>query len=242
MQANAAPVKLAASSSAFVRAFESGDLTQLEFLDHAARVLEADGVVLDVRQFPRTDVEYLAQVKKMAADLGLCITAIVDSRFFSADTTHMETSLGIATATGAPLLGAPLALETAFPWSEQLTKLSEATSLAKQANVTLAVRNAPGTFAASSHDCKRVSKEADSAWLRFGLDPAAFDGASDLSGLEPKRVLLWQSIDAPVPADGYAFIGFVALDRADGSCTLPEMQRALREWRRARATFELNRT
>lgn len=233
---------LSCTTSAFSRSFASGDITQLEFLDHAARTLACDGVVLDIRQFPRTDIEYLAQVKKMAADLGLCIAAIYDRDFFSNNAQRMGASLALAGATGAPLLSAPLALETAFPWSEQLAKLGDATGLAKRANVTLALRNAPGTFAATSHDCKRVTKEADSAWLRFGFEPAAFDGASDLASLESKRVMVWRSIDEPVPAEGDASIGFVALDRADGSCTLEEMQRALQLWRRARASFELNRT
>ena len=46
-------MKLACASGAFDREIESGELTQLEFLDLCARELDCDGVVLDVRHFPR---------------------------------------------------------------------------------------------------------------------------------------------------------------------------------------------
>jgi hypothetical protein len=235
-------VKLACTSAAFAGAIDRGDLTQLEFLDHAARALRCDGVVLDVRQFPRTDDDYLAQVKKMAADLGLSIAAMSDAEFLYKANVEMHRSLGLATAIGAPLLASPLAAETAFSWSAQLAKLNDATSAAKAANVTLAVRNAPGTFAASSHDCKRVAKEADSAWLRFGPEPAAFDGASDISAVVAKSVLQWRRHDEPPTFQGWEeYGGFLVLDRADGESALHEMQSAMRRWHIAQANFELNR-
>jgi sugar phosphate isomerase/epimerase len=242
-------MKLAVASSAFHRSLESGELTQLEFLDLCARDLACDGVVLDVRHFPRNDGDYLAQVKKMATDRGLGIAALADAGFFAADETAMRSSLERAVALGAPLLAAPLPLETTGPWIEQLERLGTATSLAKRANVTLALRNAAGTFAATAHDCKRVSKEADSAWLRFGLDPRAFDAASDPVALAPNAVLLWSDADAAsanaigVTIAAFAsFRGHLALDERDGSATPAEMQNAMRSWRIAFAEKELNRT
>lgn len=236
-------MKLACSSAAFSVSIARGDLTQLEFLDHAAWAIECDGVVLDVRQFPRTDDDYLAQIKKMAADLGLSIAAVADDSFFSGSGREMSASLELALAVGAPLLAGRLALETARPWGDQLAKLNEATSLAKTSNVTLAVRNAPETFASTSHDCKRVSKEADSAWLRFGPEPARFDAASDIAAVASKTVLLWREMHEPATFEGWeSYHGFVALDRADGASTVPEMQNAMRLWHIAHANFALNRT
>jgi sugar phosphate isomerase/epimerase len=231
-------MKLAVASSAFHRSLESGELTQLEFLDLCARDLACDGVVLDVRHFPRTDDDYLAQVKKMAADRGLGIAALADAGFFAADETAMRSSLERAVALGAPLLAAPLPLETSGSWIEQLERLGTATTLAKRANVTLALRNAPATFAASAHDCKRVSKETDSAWLRFGLDPRAFDAASDPAALAPNTVLLWNDM-----IEAFAdFRGYLALDERDGAATPAQMQNAMRSWRIAFAEKVLNRT
>jgi sugar phosphate isomerase/epimerase len=242
-------MKLAVASSAFHRSIESGDMTQLEFLDVCARDLACDGVVLDVRHFPRSDDDYLAQLKKMAADRGLSIAAVADPRFFSSSEPEMDVCLDRAAALGAPLLAAPLGLETGASWSEQLERLGVATSLAKRANVTLALRNAAETFAATVHDCKRVSKEADSAWLRFGLDPLAFDSASDPSALAPNSVLLWSGIDDAARnairstiAAFSSFRGHLALDERSGDARPAEMQSAMRSWRIALAEKELNRT
>jgi hypothetical protein len=224
-------MKLACSSSAFSHALENGDLTQLEFLDLCARELRSDGVVLDVAHFPRADDDYLAQVKKMAVDLGLCVAAIADDRFFTGDEALMQKGLEIAAATGAPLVAARLATETALAWTEALDRIGVATRLAKQANITLAVRNAPGTYAATVHDCKRVSKEADSAWLRFGLEPAAFDAASNPLDLSGKAVLLWTDDRLePDPNSWSDFRGFMVLDRPGGDATPEEMKQALLRW------------
>jgi sugar phosphate isomerase/epimerase len=207
-------VKIAVTSGAFDDALERGDLTQLEFLDAAARLIGCDGVVLDVRHFPRTDSDYLAQVKKMAADLGLTIAALASDAFFSADEAAMRATLEYALAVGAPLLAGRLAPETASAWSTQLTQLSLASGLAKAVNVTLALRNAPGTYAATVHDCKRVTKETDSAWLRYGLDLAAFGTEGDLEALRAKTVLLWQSGGEETAPAWEGFRGFVVLEKA----------------------------
>jgi sugar phosphate isomerase/epimerase len=209
-------VKFAYSSSAFHHALERGDLTQLEFLDTLAREIECDGVVFDDRHFPRTDDDYLAQLKKTAADLGLTVAALASDAFFVADDHAMRAALDRALKLGAPLLAGCLGGETAISWSEQLQKLGTATSLAKAANVTLALRNAPGTYAASEHACKRVTKEADSAWLRYGLDPAAFDAASDVASLRAKTVLLWANAPGAPALEGWApFRGFAAIEKLD---------------------------
>ncbi|MBV8637147.1 MAG: TIM barrel protein [Candidatus Eremiobacteraeota bacterium] len=234
-------MKLACTSSAFSGALDRGDLTQLEIIDYAARELSIDGIVLDVRHFPRTDDDYLAQVKKMAADVGLTIAALESSDIFTSDTSTMQRALAMATALGSPLIAAPLGSETALAWSAQLAKLSEAAGLAKAANVTLALRNVPGTFASSVADCKRVSKETDSAWLRYGLEPAAFDASSDARDLEERTVLLWSdALSTPEPffAAWPSFLGFVVLT---GGAPVPEMKNAIRRWRIANAQFVLDR-
>ncbi len=226
-------MKIACASSAFARALNLRELTQLEFLDFASRELRADGVVLDVRHFPRTDDDYLAQIKKMATDIGLVIAAISSDEFLSSNASVMAAQLHIASATGAPLLAGRLAAETAIPWSAQLEHLGEATSQAKAANITLAVRNTPGTFAGTAADCKRVSKESDSAWLRFGLEPRAFDAASDPGPLADRTVLLWAQSPVDLGEAWGDYNGFVALDRPAGDATVPEIKIAMRNWRTA---------
>lgn len=211
-------MKLSCASTAFSRAFESGDVTQLEFLERCAREFAYDGVVLDVRHFPRTDGDYLAQVKKMAADLGLDVAAVADATFFASADADRDATLAIALALGAPLIAAPLQAETACSWSAQLGRLGAATAAAKAANVTLAMRNVPGTFAANAHDFKRASKETDSAWLRFGPEPARYEAADDATMLA-KTVLLWEVAGRPFARrEAYAsFRGHLVLDDEDGA-------------------------
>jgi sugar phosphate isomerase/epimerase len=227
-------VKFACSSTAFDEALRALRLTQLEWIDLCANELGADGIVLDARHFPRTDTDYLAQVKKMAVDLGLTVAAFRHDGFFSAGQAHREQALETALALGAPILTAPLPPETAAPWTDVLAMLGDATSAAKRLNVTIALRNAPGTHAAGAHDMKRVAKEADSAWLRFAPDPAMLEAGSNVAGLLVKAVLVWSDVHvAAFPADLTAFRGFVALDAASGTATAPEMNNALRQWRTA---------
>jgi hypothetical protein len=235
-------VKLASSSTAFDEQLRSERLTQLEWIDLCAHELAADGVVFDVRHFPRTDADYLAQVKKMAVDLGLTVAALCHDGFFAAEEPQMERAVEMALALGAPLLSAPLQAETAATWPQVQARLGSATTLAKRHNVTLAVRNAPQTFAASSHDLKRVSKEADSAWLRYGPDFGALDAGSEPAELLAKTVLVWA--DAGKTPEPHAqmlgeFLGFVVLDAPAGDATAEEMKNALRRWRTA---FAVDRT
>ncbi len=240
------PMKLACASGSLHRDIESGELTQLEFLDLCARDLACDGVVLDVRHFPRSDDDYLAQVKKMATDRGLSIAALADPTFFSVTRKEMAAVLDRAVTLGAPLVAGPLSNELDGSWTEQLARLSVATSLAKACNVTLALRNAAATFAASTHDCKRVAKEADSAWLRFGPEPVRLDAASDPAMLEPNTVLLWS--DAGLQSEGSigetiavfaGFRGHLAIDDSSGEATIAKLAQAMRRWRNAFARIEL---
>jgi hypothetical protein len=237
---NPRPMKLACASGALHREIESGELTQLEFLDLCARELACDGVVLDVRHFPRTDDDYLAQLKKMAADWGLSIAALSDSSFFRSEREHVTEVLRQAVVLGAPLVAAPLARETECSWSEQLERLAAATSLAKRLNVTLALRNAPQTFAAGSRDCKRAVKETDSAWLRYGPEPGELDAASEPGSLASNTVLLWSGLRrqtsqrvAGAMSAFAAFRGYVAVDEPSGEATVVELREGLALWREA---------
>ncbi len=233
-------MKLACSSTAFDEPLRSGDLTQLEWIDLCAHELAADGVVFDVRHFPRTDADYLAQVKKMATDLGLCVAALRDDALFDAEDARVEQAAGMALALGAPLISAPLPAETAASWNDVQQRLGTATSTAKRHNVTIALRNAPQTFAAGSHDMKRVSKEADSAWLRYGPNFSALEAGSNPQDLLAKSVLVWQSM-RHAAQDGLLAIvpllknyrGFVAFDEPDGTATVAQFIDAARAWRTA---------
>lgn len=237
---NVARMKLACSSTAFDALLRSGELTQLEWIDLCAHELAADGVVFDVRHFPRTDTDYLAQVKKMAVDLGLTVAALRNDGFFDADELHMEQALEIALALGSPLIAAPLPLQTDRSWNDVQTALGTATSLAKRFNVTIALRNAPHTFASTTQEMKRVTKEADSAWLRYGPDFSALDVVSDPDAIVAKVVLVWHPIREgsadvlqPIVRLLGKYRGFVALDDAEGEARIDTARAALNAWKAA---------
>jgi hypothetical protein len=234
------PMKLACASSSLHRDIERGELTQLEFLDLCARELACDGVVLDVRHFPRTDDDYLAQVKKMAVDRGLTIAGLADISFFCAPPERMGSVLDHAVTLGAPLVAGPLAREVECSWTEQLARLNVATSLAKAHNVTLALRNAPGTFAANAPDCKRVVKETDSAWLRFGPQPQRLDAASEPQALAANTILIWSDVSLEtdrsmreVLAAFANFRGHVVLDQSSPTAGTEQLAASLRRWQTA---------
>ncbi len=162
-------MKIATSSAVFARAFVARELTQLEWLDVAANELEVDAVVFASEQFARTDAEHCAQLKKVSTDLGLAVAAI-DACELHDD--GGETWLDVATMLGAPIaiVRAPVANDDPFAWSAFVDRLKMRAKEAKRANVTLALRSAPGTIIANIDDARRVAKDVDSAWLRFQID------------------------------------------------------------------------
>ncbi|MGB8907602.1 MAG: hypothetical protein WCC84_02510, partial [Candidatus Cybelea sp.] len=91
-----------------------------------------------------------------------------------------------------------------------------------------------------THDCKRVAKESDSAWLRFGPEPQRFDAASDPRTLAPNTVLLWSDVSldtersiGEIVANFAGFLGHLALDACSGTASVVQLSDAMRGWRTA---------
>ena len=240
------PMKLACASGSLHRDIESGELTQLEFLDLCAHDLACDGVVLDVRHFPRSDDDYLAQVKKMATDRGLSIAALADPAFFSVTRKQMADVLDRAVTLGAPLVAGPLSREIDGSWTEQLARLGVATSLAKARNVTLALRNAAATFAASTTTaselqkkqirpgCASVRNPCDSmrrAILECWSRTPSCSGAMQAFRVSARSQKLLRCLPA--------FAGISQSTIRPARRRLPKLAEAIRRWRNARARTEL---
>ena len=236
-------MKLACASTSFDRAIQNSALTQLEWLDLCARELAADGVVCDVHHFPRLDSDYLAQVKKVAVDCGLTVAAVWSGDFFSGDERAMQSTLSVAEALGAPIVSAPMQREVQTSWADAMQRVSVAVRLAKATNITLAARNRSDTLIAGAHELKRLSKEADSAWLRYTLEVDALDVASEPSDLLPKTVILAHVHDAmEIDSDEFPqtrrtldladqFRGFLTIEIAHGAADAVTMRNAMRKWR-----------
>jgi len=220
-------MKIACSSASFSRALADGTLTQLEWLDLCANELELDGIVFDAAHFPRTDDDYLAQLKKLATDLGLTVAALAaDDVFSPAGERHFTTALAL----GSPLVvsPAPPASEDAAAWGAFTAVAHDRASLAKRLNITLSIRNAEATSCSNAADLRRLAKDVDSAWVRYALAPltAGPEGPS----LLPKTTIAIASLDAitgfATPGDERAktliqtlarFRGFTVLDSTDAT-------------------------
>jgi sugar phosphate isomerase/epimerase len=183
-------MKIAVSSAAFAAAFTAGTTTQLEWLDACANELEVDGVIFHLADFPRTDSDYLAQLKKSATDLGLTVAAIASDALPDAN------AFGIAAALGAPLAiaRAPVASDDATAWSAFVESAKTCARAAKAAGVVAALANVPGTLCATTSDLKRISYDVDGSWLRYALDPLAATDGDDLAALLAKTVIVASEI------------------------------------------------
>jgi hypothetical protein len=189
-------MKVAISSASFAGMLAAGDLTQLEWLERCASALGADGVVFERAHFPRTDRDYVAQLRKVAIDLGLVPLAIDEPRLFASDIREPDRHTAIELAAG---IGALFVLTELPPPGEvppaafvaAVGAAKTAVKAAKANNITLLVGAAPGTLGEDAASLRHFRKDVDSAWLRCALPAGAdrralvvtVDPAADLDAL-----------------------------------------------------------
>jgi hypothetical protein len=227
-------VKLAVSSSSFAGAFRRGTLTHLEWLEGCASRLDADGVIFALADFPRTDDEYAAQLKKVAVDLGLVPVALDAPGLLDPERSDDERAAAVALAAllGTPLLRTSAGLPGELPPQTFVRMVAAAKTMAKvgkAANVTLAVAPVAGTLVATIADLKHLAKDVDSAWLRYDVP---FDDPSR-GALGPReRVLLERvPLDAALDERIAARRGWIAVEGDGGDdpfATVAEVLHALR--------------
>ena len=169
-------MKIAVSSSPFADLLLRGEMTHLEWLEACASRLDADGVVYLLSDFPRTDDEYVAQVKKVATDLGLVplaldLPGLLDPELPDA---ARADALGLAAALGVALIGVTAGPPGDLPpetFARTVAAAKTLTSAAKAANITLLVAPAAGTLLGDLAAAQNFCKYVDSAWLRYDRPP-----------------------------------------------------------------------
>jgi sugar phosphate isomerase/epimerase len=185
-------MKIAVTSSAFAGPLRRGEITHLEWLEACASRLDLDGVVLALDDLPRTDLEYAAQVKKVATDLGLVpvaldVAGLLDPELPASD---RAAALELAAALGAGLLRVTSGGRGELPpetFARTVAAGKTFAGLAKAANITLTVAPVAGALLAGVADVQKFAKFVDSAWLRYDL-PAAIPARELLGGRD--RVLV----------------------------------------------------
>lgn len=167
-------MKVAVSSSVFAALLRRGGLTHLEWLEGCASRLDLDGAVFALADFPRTDVEYAAQIKKVATDLGIVPVALDVPQLLDPEQSESmgADALALATAIGAALIRVTAGPPGELP-PQTFARTVEATkrlaSAAKAANVTLIVAPAGDSLLADLAAVQTFCKYVDSAWLRYNL-------------------------------------------------------------------------
>ena len=170
-------MKVAVSSSPFGALLAGGQTTQLEWLERCASELALDGVVFSREHFPRTDGEYIAQLRKIAVDLGLVPVALDDPGLFDAERSAEErlATIEIAAGLGTLFVLATLPAPGDVPPATFVAAVSQAKAVARAAkavNVTVLLEPHAGTIAPAAADVRHFLKDVDSAWLRYALDAA----------------------------------------------------------------------
>ena len=223
-------MRIAVSSSTFRRPLAAGELTQLEWVERCASVLGADGVLAGVVDFPRTDADYVAQLRKVAVDLGVVPLGLDAPGLFDVAAAAAAAKAGGAASFGAAeyvpaelfalasTFGA-LVIRTTLPPPGEVPPATFVGTVvaakafsraAKAANVTIVVAPSPGTIGADLGGVKHLIKDVDSAWLR-----ACPSALTDPAGFGPKDrypAFTASPADDPVAVAEHASRAWVILD------------------------------
>ncbi len=202
-------MKIAVTSSSFAALLRHAKLTHLEWLEACASRLDADGAVFALADFPRTDLEYAAQLKKVATDLGIVPVALDVPGLLDPDRSDADRAAAVELATA---IGAALIRVTAGPAGElppetfarTVASTKAFASAAKAANVTLTVAPVAATLLGDVAAVQNFAKYVDSAWLRYDL-PAASPERALLGGRDRvlvERVGLDENLNAAAALPG----------------------------------------
>ena len=230
-------MRIAVSSSTFRRPLEAGELTQLEWIERCASALGADGVVTALSDFPRFDGEYVAQLRKVAIDLGIVPFGIDAPGLLdpAGDPAAIDRAVEIAQGFGAAVIRTTPPAPGEVPpatFAETVRVAKVLSRAAKAANVTVVVTTAPGTIAEDLGALRHLLKDADSAWLRAcpnatlaSAQPSARDRfpafvaapADDPATVAARATRAWVILDAPVSPGPWDLVGnaIAALRRAE---------------------------
>jgi hypothetical protein len=211
--------------------FLVGEFTQLEWIDFAARSLLIDGLVFDVRHFPRVDGEYLAEVRKLCVDRGLTVAALAVDTLFRCDEAALDLMFGIAAAIGTSIMitNAPEAGEvSAYAWREAAARGKAIARIAKRTNITAGLRNAADTLCTTAADLKRLTKDVDSSWLRFAPEVGSLS-EEEVTALQV-RTIITTTRNLQSPYGDPMRKGFLVLEQPSTDATIPEVMEAVRSF------------
>jgi hypothetical protein len=231
-------MRIAVSSSTFRRPLEAGELTQLEWVERCASELGADGVVTAISDFPRFDDEYVAQLRKVAIDLGIVPFGIDAPGLLdpAGDPAALERAVAVAKGFGAAVIRTPPPAPGEVPpatFAETVRVAKILSRAAKAANVTVVVTTAPGTIGEDLAAVKHLLKDVDSAWMR--PCPTALLEPDQIGPKDRFPAFVATPADDPAAVAGRANRAWVILDAPAGDRPWVLAGEALAALRRAEA-------
>jgi hypothetical protein len=209
----------------------------LEWLEACASRLDVDGVVFALDDFPRTDAEYAAQIKKMATDLGIVPVALDAPGLLDPERpdTERAAALALASALGAGLLRVTAGPPGELPpetFARAVVVAKGFAALAKATNITLTVAPVAGSLLGDAGEVRNFAKYVDSAWLRYDLPAGA--GREELGSRD--RVLV-ERVGLAEGVTGLALLrrGWFVLEGDGGADPFAALHAAVAALRAARA-------
>ena len=236
------PVRIAVSSFSFRQPLEAGTLTQLEWIEGCATRLGADGVLPAFAHFPRTDLEYVAQVRKVTIDLGMVPFGLDCPALLglAAGGPVFEAALAVAQAFGAAVVRTTLPPPGDVPPAAFAAAVAAGKALghaAKGANVTAVIAVTPGTLGEDLGSIKRLLKDVDSAWLR--ACPPALAVPAELGPRDRFPACAATLDDDPGAVAQRAARGWLILDAPASEAPWETLARAVERLREAEARHRL---
>lgn len=183
-------MKTSCSSWSYHRTIESGALSQLAWVKECAE-LELDGVELLCGHFPKTDRDYLIELKKTCADNYLTIAMVsAEGHLTVTDDAQREKEIEdigkwaeIAEFMGAPCLrffcgsGAELSAGGRELYDKVRNAIQTIARLGSERGIIMAMENHGGTTA---NQLLALLKDVNSPWLKLTLDTGNFPPTSQV--------------------------------------------------------------
>jgi sugar phosphate isomerase/epimerase len=235
-------MRLALSSSSFRRPLAAGALTQLEWVERCANALDVDGVLVAAADFPRGDADYVAQVRKVAVDLGIVPFGLEASGLLDPPTPPeaRERVLALAARFGAAVVRTTLPPPGEVPaatFAATVLAAKAASKAAKAVNVTIVVPPQFGTLGDDLAAVKHLLKDVDSAWLR--ACPPALLAAGEPGGRRLLPAVTATSLDDPAAVAAAAGGTWVVLELAPDDAPWDAARAAIDRLRDAAAAHRL---
>lgn len=185
-------MKIGCTSWSFRNSLEKGKLDSIQWIKKCALELKLDGIEFLDKFVPRTDENYLKEIKKLCADLYLDIFLVSacpvlgkeDIEEHKAQINYLKQWIDIGFYMGAPIvryLAGPKEGEKS--WDLMIEATKECVGYAQKKGIILAIENHSG-MGETCEEILRIFEAINSPWLKLCLDTGNFKDKDIYSSIE----------------------------------------------------------